>query len=203
MKQSCRRSTATPGNGYPEPDWQLGRMMSDDVEILGTGRFLRLIRRGKWEIAERTVGTAVVGVIAVTDAGELVLVEQYRPAVAAPCIELPAGLVGDDDAAEGLEVAARRELEEETGFEARHWTYLYEGASSAGLTPETIHLFLATGLRRVGPGGGDASEDIMVHVVPLEGIEAWLAGRQRAGCCVDIKLFGALVPARAAFTTRA
>lgn len=175
--------------------------MNDDTEVLGTGRFLRLVRRQGWESAERIVGTAVVGIIAVTDAGELVMVEQYRPPVGARCVELPAGLVGDLDSDEDLEVAARRELEEETGYQARDWRHLYEGASSAGLTPETVHLFLATGLVRVGDGGGDDSEDITVHVIPLEDIERWLSARQRAGCRVDIKLFGALATARAAATS--
>ena len=103
-----------------------------DVETLHEGRFLRLVRRGRWEFCQRTTGTGVVGLIATTDHDEIVLIEQSRPAVGGVCIELPAGLVGDDgEADEPLESAAKRELLEETGFEADHVERLCHGVVSA------------------------------------------------------------------------
>ncbi|MGK2286579.1 NUDIX hydrolase [Pedomonas sp. V897] len=173
--------------------------MARKREVLGTGRYLELVCEDGWEFAVRNRGSGVVGIVPVTEAGELVLVEQWRAALGGPSVELPAGLVGDeDDADEDMLVAARRELEEETGFRADHWTFLYEGASSAGLTPETVHIYLATGLTRAGPGGGTEHENITVHVVPLEGIEDWLAAQRRRGAVIDIKVYGALGAARGA-----
>lgn len=170
-------------------------------EILGTGKYLELVREDGWEFVVRNRGTGVVGVIAVTDDDALVLVEQWRAAIGGPCIELPAGLVGDeDDAAEDMLIAARRELEEETGFRAEEWKWLYAGASSAGMTPETVNMYLATRLTRAGKGGGTESENITVHVVPLDTIEDWLSEQSRKGLTIDIKVFGALGIARGAVT---
>jgi ADP-ribose pyrophosphatase len=108
-------------------------------------------------------------------------------------IELPAGLVGDaDDPEETLLTAARRELLEETGYEAERWTYLFDGVSSGGLSDESISLFLAEGLSRVAEGGGDASEDITVHEIPLEEVEGWLRTREADGCAVDFRVYVAL-----------
>jgi ADP-ribose pyrophosphatase len=130
----------------------------------------------------------------VTDDGKLVLVEQTRAPVGRPVIELPAGLVGDSPgrADEALAVAARRELLEETGYEARDMTLLVEGAPSAGLTSETIVLFLATGLRKVGPGGGDSTEDIKVHEVPLARAREWLSAQADRGAVIDLKVYAGL-----------
>lgn len=173
--------------------------MAREREILGTGKYLELVREDDWEFAIRNKGSGVVGIIPVTDDNALVLVEQWRAAIDGPCIELPAGLVGDeDDAEEDMLVAAQRELEEETGFCAREWKWLYEGASSAGMTPETVHMYLATRLSRVGQGGGTSHENITVHVVPLDTIEQWLAEQRKRGATIDIKVFGALGIARGA-----
>lgn len=109
-------------------------------------------------------------------------------------LELPAGLSGDLAGAEDEErvQAAARELEEETGYAARSWTYLGEGPVSAGLTDEVIAFFVARGLTRVGPGGGDASEDIETFEVPLSGLRGFLAERAAAGVLVDPKIAAAL-----------
>lgn len=173
--------------------------MAPQREILGTGKYLELVREDRWEFAVRNKGSGVVCVIPVTDDNALVLVEQWRAALNAPCIELPAGLVGDeDDANEDMLVAAKRELEEETGFRAQEWTWVYEGASSPGLTPETVNMYLATRLTRVSDGGGTGHENITVHVVPLDTIEVWLARQRERGAAIDIKVFGALGLARGA-----
>ena len=160
-------------------------------QMIGQGRYLTLQRRGRWEYVRRHGATAVVCMIAVTPARELVLVQQYRPALGRDCLELPAGLVGDEDQAEALETAARRELLEETGFEAGRWRYLFDAVSSAGMTDEAPAFFLAGDLRRVAPGGGDDSENITVHLVPLDGLAPWLEAKAQAGLGVDVKVYAA------------
>lgn len=161
-------------------------------EILASGRFLRLIRRDGWEYASRTNARAVVGIVAVTPAGGLLLVEQERLPVGATVIELPAGLVGDEAPDEDLAVAAGRELVEETGWEAERLQILGRGPSSAGLCDEITTLVRAAGLRRVGAGGGVAGERITVHEVPLAGVPAWLAAQERAGRLIDHKIIAGL-----------
>jgi len=157
------------------------------------GRYLSLLERDGWEFATRSNASGVVVLIAVTDAGELVLVEQYRKPVEASVVELPAGLVGDlADPDESLLDAAQRELEEETGYVATRMEVLMSCPSSAGMSDEVITFVLATGLRRVGPGGGDDSEDIEVTAVALEQVDAWLADQTAQGKPVDPKVFTAL-----------
>src|SRR3546814_10573577 len=82
------------------------------------------------------------------DDGHVLLVEQYRVPLGRNCIELPAGLVGDEDENESVESSAARELEEETGYRAGSVEVLGEFASSPGMTSETFHLVRATGLQK-------------------------------------------------------
>ena len=88
--------------------------------------------------------------------------------------------------------AARRELLEETGYEAARMELLMEGPSSPGLTNEFYAMLLARDARKVGLGGGDESEDIQVHVVPLNDVETWLASKRRDGAMVSPKIYSAL-----------
>ncbi|MFN3286817.1 MAG: NUDIX hydrolase [Sphingomonadaceae bacterium] len=151
------------------------------------GRWLEVVVEGGWEYARRPVGVAAAAVLAITDEGEAVLVEQRRIPVGAATIELPAGLVGDVEG-ETPEQAARRELREETGFEAEHWRHLGDYVPSPGMTAERIHLFLATGLRPAGNGGGVGDERIAVHRVRLADMSDFLAQARAAGLAVDLKL---------------
>ena len=157
------------------------------------GRFLSLVERNGWEFTSRSNASGVVVIVAVTDQDEIVLVEQFRPPVAARVIELPAGLVGDQgDGNESKTVAAVRELEEETGFTAAQVRVLMESPSSAGMTDEVITFVVASGLQRTGAGGGDETEDIEVHLVPLSDVDQWLRARNDAGTPLDPKIFAAL-----------
>jgi ADP-ribose pyrophosphatase len=160
-------------------------------EILGEGRYLRLVRQDQWEFCERRNISGIVVLIAVTDARELVLVEQERPAVGARVLELPAGLAGDQGA-ETLEGAARRELLEETGYEAARLVRIGDATPSAGLCSEIVTFFGATGLRKTGPGGGDETEKIVVHRMPLSAPEPWLAARRAQGALLDEKIYAGL-----------
>jgi ADP-ribose pyrophosphatase len=161
---------------------------------LWEGKYLRVTRRDKWEYVTRQGTSGVVGIVAVTDGGKLVLVEQYRPPVGRNVIEIPAGLAGDVAGSEHepLADAAARELLEETGYAAREMTYLCEGVSSAGLTDELITLFRAVGLTKQGDGAGDGSEQITLHEIPLADVEPWLAEQVAAGKTVDLKVYAAL-----------
>lgn len=169
-------------------------MDTPDREILHQGKWLRLVRIGRWESCERCHGGAgmAVLVVAATPADEVLLVEQYRVPLGARTIEFPAGLVGDGDNADSIEDTARRELLEETGWEATHIDPLLVGPTSAGMTDERIAMVRARGLRKVHDGGGVDGEDIVVHAVPRADAAAWLLRRQAEGCELDLKLWAGL-----------
>jgi ADP-ribose pyrophosphatase len=161
---------------------------------LFTGKFLALVKEGHWEYAERTNATGAAIIVAVTDEQKLLLVEQYRIPVHARTIELPAGIIGDEPGGgdEGKSEAAGRELIEETGYKAGQIQALSQGPSSSGLTSETVTLFHATKLHRVGGGGGVAHENITVHEVPLAAVHQWLEAKAKAGVLVDPKIYAGL-----------
>jgi len=162
--------------------------------VIAEGRHLRFIDRDGWEFVRRKNVSGIIGIVPVTDEGRLVLIEQFRPPVGCRLIELPAGLVGDVEGreSESLETAANRELTEETGYQAAHWRRLADGAPSAGVSGERMVLFLATGLTKVGPGGGDRTEDIRVHEVPLQEVADWLTWQKQRGVEVDLKVYAGL-----------
>jgi len=163
-------------------------------EILGEGKYLRLVREGRWEIAERTSATGAVAIIALTADRRLVLTEQLRSAVGQPVIDVAAGLVGDEPNhhGEALAETARRELLEETGYDAKRLTHLVDCPSSPGLTSEIVSYFLAKNVRKVEDGGGVGHEAIIVHTPSLRTIRPWLAKQVAAGKLVDVKVYLAL-----------
>ena len=81
---------------------------------------------------------------------------------------------------------------EETGYAAEEIRPLVTGPSGAGITSELVTSFLASGLRRVGKGGGVAHEDITVHEVPLSDIDAWLDAKAKTGVLIDPKVYAGL-----------
>lgn len=166
--------------------------------VVYAGKHVQMVSAGGWEYAHRPNATGIVGIVAVTDARELVLIEQYRPPLDAVVIEIPAGLAGDvaGSESESLAIAAKRELLEETGFSAKRMKELTVGCSSAGITDELITMFLATGLTRTGTGEGDGGEQITTHLVPLDKIEAWIKRQRRKGKQIDLKVYAALHFAR-------
>jgi ADP-ribose pyrophosphatase len=166
--------------------------MDDLPETMCEGKYLRLVRRGHWEYAERTNAGHAVIVIAVTPERKLLFVEQFRVPMDAPTIEMPAGLVGDTQADDTLEAAARRELLEETGWLADEVKVLMVGPTSSGMSNELIAFVRARGLTRVHAGGGDDSEDITVHEVPVDDAPRWLAAKMAEGYAMDPKLWAGL-----------
>lgn len=171
---------------------------ADSDETLFEGRFLALRKKvgRNWEYASRKYCKGIVGILAITGRREIVLTEQFRPAVNKRVFELPAGLAGDDPLKpdEPLLSAAKRELLEETGFEARKWWSILDGPSSAGLTDECITLFMATGLVRVAERDthGVEGESIKVHLVPMAEVLDFIRRQQEDGAAADFKIFAAL-----------
>jgi len=162
--------------------------------ILQTGKFLTLIKEAHWEYCNRINATGAAIIVAVTPERNLLLVEQYRIPVHARTIELPAGIIGDEPGQgnESHATAARRELNEETGYDAGRMELLTIGPACSGITTERVSLFLASDLHRVGVGGGVANEEITVHEVPLAKIEAWLVERAATGVLIDPKVYAGL-----------
>ena len=169
-------------------------MKSSSAIALYAGKFLALVKEGCWEYVDRVGATGAAIVVAVTDDQKLLLVEQYRIPVHSRTIELPAGIVGDDpgDSSESFGDAARRELLEETGYTAERIEALTSGPASSGLTSEVVTLLRASGLKRVGAGGGVAHEDITVHEVPLREVHEWLAARASERLLIEPKVYAGL-----------
>ena len=152
------------------------------------GKWIRVVRDGRWEFVERCGGVQAVVVLAEHD-GKVVLVEQTRvPLGSRKCLELPAGLVGDEDPAATVEDTAIKELEEETGFTAERVERLGEFFSSPGMVAEGFTLVRAHGLSRVGNGGGTEHEEIEVHLVPRAEVSDFVERKRSEGCAIDVKL---------------
>ncbi|HEY9544613.1 MAG TPA: NUDIX hydrolase [Solimonas sp.] len=168
--------------------------MENGIDELHRGKFLRLVRDRHWEYVTRVNSSGAGFIAALTDAGEVVLVEQYRLPLHARTIELPAGMIGDEDAFrdESIEASTMRELEEETGFRGTHAEILMSGPVAAGMTSEMLHLVRIRGLQRVGAGGGVDGEDITVHLVPLVQIDSWLREKGKAGLLIEPRIYAAL-----------
>jgi len=126
--------------------------MADDETaeaIVWQGQFITAKTRGKWEYVSRARGIKAAVILAVED-GHVLLVEQFRVPLGTTCLELPAGLVGDETAGEAVEAAAARELEEETGYRPTRVTMLGEFYSSPGMVSESFFLVRAQGLQKIG-----------------------------------------------------
>ena len=85
------------------------------LETVWQGTYISALKRGRWAYVSRTGSTNAVVILAEHD-GKVILIEQYRVPVGGICLELPAGLVGDEDEHATVEDTAVKELEEETGF---------------------------------------------------------------------------------------
>ena len=160
-------------------------------EIMWEGRFITAKRRGKWEYVGRARGIHAAVILAIdegADGRHVILVDQYRVPLGRRCIELPAGLVGDEEAGEDAAIAASRELEEETGYRAGRLESLGQFFSSPGMVSESFSLFRAHDLLRTGEGGGVEDEDIRVHRIPLATIAGQIATWRAEGYAIDVKL---------------
>ena len=115
--------------------------------------------------------SAAVGVVAVADDGRILLVGQHRYALDEYSWEIPEGGVGEGEA---MLDGARRELREETGYEAAEWRQLCRITVSNSVTDERGALFLATGLR-AGHAEPEVTEDLALRWATLEEVLAEIA----------------------------
>lgn len=107
-----------------------------------------------------------VGIVALDDDGNVVLVYQYRHPLGRRLWELPAGLL--DMGEEAPHLTAARELAEEAGLAAAHWQTLIDIDSAPGFSDESVRIFLATGLTEIGrPDAHDEEADLVLKRVPL------------------------------------
>jgi ADP-ribose pyrophosphatase len=146
-----------------------------------------------WEALERVGIAGIVVMVAITPSGKVVLEKQFRPPLGRDVIELPAGLV---EHGESLEEAAKRELIEETGWDAKKLEFLAEGPISTGASTEALRAYLCTDLQHVGKNGGDDNEIIEVIEVPIDDAQKFLRNAQLQGTLVDLKVFGLIELAR-------
>jgi ADP-ribose pyrophosphatase len=159
------------------------------------GRFITAKTRGRWEYVSRARNIRAAVILAI-DEDHVILVEQFRVPLGRRSLELPAGLIGDDDSSEHEDaiVAAARELEEETGYRPGRIEAVGEFYSSPGMVTESYTLFRATALEKVSEGGGVEDEGITVHRVPLATVEAYIEARRAEGFGIDTKLLLFLGP---------
>jgi ADP-ribose pyrophosphatase len=157
-------------------------------DVVWQGKYIEVHKLGTWEFVGRTRGVSAAVILAVDDEDHVILVEQYRVPIAAWCLEMPAGLVGDEEAGEAVEAAAARELEEETGYRPERIVNLGRFHASPGMSSEGFTLLRAEGLQKMSEGGGVAGEDIVVRRVKLSELAAFVAERRRAGLQMDAKL---------------
>lgn len=165
-------------------------------EIVWQGKFIAAHKKGRWEYVSRARGIRAAVILAIDEDKHVLLVEQYRVPLGKRCIELPAGLIGDDAGSEGEDAtdAALRELEEETGYHAARMEVIGEFWSSPGMVSESFTLLKAHGLTKVGEGGGTESEDITVHRVPLAGLAAAIEEWRAQGYAIDVRMLLLLGP---------
>ena len=168
-------------------------MSAEREEIVWQGKFITAKRKGKWEYVGRARGIKAAVILAIED-GDVILVEQYRVPLGRNCLELPAGLIGDEEAGEAIETAAARELEEETGYRSAHIEVVGCFYSSPGMVSESFTLVRARGLAKVSAGGGVAGEDIIVHRVALTKLADFITLKRSEGCGIDVKLLTLLGP---------
>lgn len=166
---------------------------ADEEQIVWQGRYITTKLRGTWEYVSRARGIKAAVILAIED-GHVLLVEQFRVPLGQYCLELPAGLVGDEAEDEAMEDAAARELEEETGYRAGHIEVVGEFHSSPGMVSESFFFVRALDLVKVSDGGGVEGENIIVHRVALDEVKAFMATKRAQGCAMDAKLLMLLGP---------
>jgi ADP-ribose pyrophosphatase len=161
--------------------------VTSEASLAWQGKYICVKTEGTWEYVSRVRGIGAAVILAI-DEGHVLLVEQYRVPIGTNCLELPAGLIGDEQEGEDIHLAAIRELEEETGYRAERMVDLGRFHASPGMSSEGFTLLRAEGLEKVGEGGGVENEDIVVHRVPVSEVPAFVVAKRAEGLAVDVKM---------------
>ncbi len=170
--------------------------------VLGQGRSLILGTRDEMrgEFVSRLDASGYVAILAVNDRRELLLTEQYRPALGKRTLELPGGLAGDEplNPDEPLLAAAKRRLYEESGYEALKWWSLFNGPLAPTICDEELTMFLATQLTRVSGAErlGADGEVLRTHVVPIRDLTDFVQRAEERNCAIDYRVHAALAVGR-------
>lgn len=163
-------------------------------EVVWPGRFITAKRRGRWEYVGRPRNIRAAAIIALDRDADgtrhVILVSQYRVPLGRFCLEIPAGLIGDQAGSEeeSALAAAARELEEETGYRAGQLEIIGEFYSSPGMISECFTLLRATQLEQISAGGGEGDENILVHRIPVDEVAPFVAAWREAGHAVDVRI---------------
>lgn len=149
------------------------RISGEDVYdgiFLNMKRDLVSLPDGAQALREYLTHPGAVAIIAVLDDGRVLLERQYRYPIAKACIEIPAGKL---ESGEDQLLCAKRELEEETGYTAKKWSYVRRIHPAISYSTEFIDIYLAEGLV---PGRShlDDEEFLDVFAAPLEQLLAWV-----------------------------
>ena len=159
----------------------------DPPEVMWQGEYIRAMRQGRWEFASRCRAMTAVVIYAEVE-GKVLLIEQERVPIGKRCIELPAGLVGDEDEHATVLGTAAKELGEETGYRAESFDIVGEFYSSPGMIAESFTLVRATGLTKVSEGGGNEHEEIEIHLVPRAEVRNFIARKRGEGRAIDVRI---------------
>ncbi|ETT81232.1 NUDIX hydrolase [Viridibacillus sp. FSL R5-0477] len=139
-----------------------GRVISVKVDEV-------ILPNGNTSTRELVTHPGAVAIIPITNEGKIVLVEQYRKPLERSIIEIPAGKL---EKGEKPEYTAIRELEEETGYGSKNFTFVQSFATSPGFADEVIHIYVARDLYRIeNPAGLDEDEFVELLEVTLEEAE--------------------------------
>ena len=172
----------------PQPDGLPGRDLSEQTlasELAWQGGFLQIRRDqvglpdGREAFREYVVHPGAAVMIPLLDDGRILVERQYRYPLRRHFVEVPAGKL---DPGETPLAAARRELLEETGYEAAEWALLTVLHPAIGFATEEMHVYLCRGLVRKEQRL-DADENLEVEAVSLD----WLLGELQAGRLTDVK----------------
>jgi ADP-ribose pyrophosphatase len=153
-------------------DWRIGaRTEGHDYKVFRTAFFAGshpTVGAQRFSVIE---SPDWVNIIAVTPRDEVVVIRQFRPGTAKVQIEIPGGMI---DPGETPEVAAPRELAEETGYTAKRWRLLGKVAPNPAIQNNYLYCYLAEGAELTAPRHLDGSEVIEVELVPLAQVRAMM-----------------------------